>query len=581
MTTPAMNFVATCANANIPITGNKSSQSKHLKESGVNLPSGASPADVKERFAMLAWTRHAIANSIATEKWPSLLSAPLLTSLRTLYPIPAARADDPHGETDLDRLARVVAIYMPAAVTTDAPSTPTPTNGSSGINTSRDKNASQPLSPAGAGGSASASAASAAPTPTKVIDLRGSKRKFMMHDELFSLLPSEVYTALDANGHLNATQRDKMQKACRESAAGALYDPTVSAPFGHQILLALGRGAHFDPVKRGLALAVAGRSAETDASSTDSLANATSRRALISDFRKEWAQMSGCFATDHELSGTNVNRLWEGVSFVMQDRAAQAKSWGCPEVADACQAQYDALPPYRAALATAISRAAAAQAPEEVARSVNSAYLNLFLPFWWEHVLLRGRLDEAAAGKKVKEMTTPAATPAPAPAPPAPMPALPPAMPYPGPPPPYFPPPNFYPPLPAAAPGPPAAPAPWLAPNAPPRPAGPRAPRGPFVGRPISTLIVGTDIGLPIPIAGTGCTCAISVAFPGRLHRNFECPIKLHATFHQCPGWTPAGTRIPACWNGDVLTPACRDEWRAFAPTLPISNAARGADVAF
>ena len=72
---------------------------------------------------MLAWTRHAIANSIETTKWPSLLSAPLLTSLRTLYPIPAAKADDPHGETDLDRLARVVALYMPAAVTTDSPST--------------------------------------------------------------------------------------------------------------------------------------------------------------------------------------------------------------------------------------------------------------------------------------------------------------------------------------------------------------------------------------------------------------------------------------------------------------------------
>ena len=204
---------------------------------------------------MLAWTRHAIANSIATSKWPSLLSAPLLASLRTLYPIPAAKADDPQGETDLDRLSRVVAIYMPAAVTTDSPSAPTPIDGSSGINTSRDKNAQQPPSPAGAGGSASASSASAAPTPTKVIALSGTKRKFMMHDELFSLLPSEVFAALDANGHLNASQRDKMQRACRESAAGALYDPTVSAPFGHQILLSLGRGAHFDPVKRGLALA--------------------------------------------------------------------------------------------------------------------------------------------------------------------------------------------------------------------------------------------------------------------------------------------------------------------------------------
>ena len=415
---------------------------------------------------MLAWIRHAIANTIETSMWPSLLSTPLLTNLRTLYAIPPARTDAPPGETDLDRLSRVVAVYMPAAVTTDSPSPPKTADGSSGINTSRDKNAQQPLSPAGAGGSAIASSASGPQTPKQVIDLSGTKRKFMMHDELFFLLPGEVYAALNANGHLTPSQREKMQKACRESAAGAHYDPTVSAPFGHQIQLALGRGVHFDPVKRGLALALAGRSADIETSSTDSLASATSRRALVSDFRKEWTAMSDCFATDHELSGTNVNRLWDGVSFVMQDRAAQSKSWGCPEVADACQAQFDALPTYRAALATAISRAASAQPPEEVARSVNSAYLNLFLPFWWEHVLLLGRLDEAAAGKKVKEMTARPAAPAPAPAPLAPLPAQLPAMPYPGPPgppPPYFQPPNFYPPFPAAAPGPAAAPVSWPA----------------------------------------------------------------------------------------------------------------------
>ena len=88
----------------------------------------------------------------------------------------------------------------------------------------------------------------------------------------------------------------------------------------------------------------------------------------------------------------------------MQARAAQAKSWGCPEVADACQAQHDAIPTYRAALATAIARAASAQPAAELAHSVNSAYLKLLLPFWWEHVLLRGRLDEAEAAKKVKEL---------------------------------------------------------------------------------------------------------------------------------------------------------------------------------
>ena len=92
---------------------------------------------------------------------------------------------------------------------------------------------------------------------------------------------------------------------------------------------------------------------------------------------------------------------------------------------------------------------------------------------------------------------------------------------------------------------------------------------------------MGTDIALPIPAAGTGCTCAVSVAFPGRYHRNFECPLRLHSTFGNCPGWTAAGARIPDCWNGDVLTAACRTEWRTFAPTLPTANLARGVDVAF
>ena len=110
MTTPAMNFVAVCANANIPLSGDKKLQLKHLRESGIPLPSSTTTSDAKERFAMLAWIRHAIANNIETSKWPSLLSAPLLTTLRTLYAIPAARADAPAGETDLDRLSRVVAL---------------------------------------------------------------------------------------------------------------------------------------------------------------------------------------------------------------------------------------------------------------------------------------------------------------------------------------------------------------------------------------------------------------------------------------------------------------------------------------
>ena len=126
MTTPAMNFVAVCANANIPLSGDKKLQLKHLRESGIPLPSSTTTSDAKERFAMLAWIRHAIANNIETSKWPSLLSTPLLATLRTLYAIPSARADAPAGETDLDRLSRVVAVYMPAALPADSPTSSKP-----------------------------------------------------------------------------------------------------------------------------------------------------------------------------------------------------------------------------------------------------------------------------------------------------------------------------------------------------------------------------------------------------------------------------------------------------------------------
>ena len=231
------------------------------------------------------------------------------------------------------------------------------------------------------------------------------------------------------------------------------------------------------------------------------------------------------FSSGYELSGTNVGRLWEGVFFVMQARAARALSWNCPEVAEACKHPFAFLPTYRAAVATAVSRAAMARPSSDAAHSVNSGYLNLFLPFWWEHVLLRGRLNETDAARMVKELL--ARKPPPAPT------------------------------LPAPAPAPPAAAFAHPAPPAP-RPPAPRQQAPPSaVCKPISPLIVGTDIGLNIPYGRT-CACAVSTAFPGRQHRPFECPIRLHATLGNCPGWTPAGARIPAFWNGDVLTPACR-----------------------
>jgi hypothetical protein len=93
--------------------------------------------------------------------------------------------------------------------------------------------------------------------------------------------------------------------------------------------------------------------------------------------------------------------------------------------------------------------------------------------------------------------------------------------------------------------------------------------------------MVGTNIGLNIPTYNRGCSCAVSTAYNGRIHHPFECPIKYHATLGACPGWTAAGARIPACWNGDDLTDACRAEWRTFVQVLLCSIVSQGAEVAF
>ena len=111
----------------------------------------------------------------------------------------------------------------------------------------------------------------------------------MMHDKLYTYLPKDFYTALDVNGHLSPKKRSKLQDACKKSASGALHDPATSAPFGHQLEIHIGLadGAHFDPVKRCLALAIA-RSAGTEATAGGALIEANGRCSLFLEFRNYW-----------------------------------------------------------------------------------------------------------------------------------------------------------------------------------------------------------------------------------------------------------------------------------------------------
>ncbi len=274
--------------------------------------------------------------------------------------------------------------------------------------------------------------------------------------------------------------------------------------------------------------------------------------------------------------------LWSGVTLVFQIRASRAESWGVPEVLEACCQQLADLPAYRTAIASAVARAAESPSSPTGPHPINVAYANFFISTWWEHILARAQLTEATAASTIKVILDPLPAAAPRPALPAP------ALGQPTPQPPVFP---FYhsashfsyAPPPGIPLGPtPPAPFPWgPSPAAAPPPA--KAPRGstggpPYIGKPVSALIVGNNLGLAVIAHGRLCSCSISVAFPGRAHRPFECPIKYHTLKGQCPGWTPAGTRIASCWVGDDRTPDCRADWAAFAATLPTSFAASGVD---
>jgi hypothetical protein len=104
--------------------------------------------------------------------------------------------------------------------------------------------------------------------------------------------------------------------------------------------------------------------------------------------RDHWVAMLPAFASEHEFSGTIINRLWERVTFHMKVRAVRAFAWGVQNVVDACAAQYQALPAYRVAIAAALARAAGAFVCTAAARHINRSYLEFFIPFWWEQVLL-------------------------------------------------------------------------------------------------------------------------------------------------------------------------------------------------
>jgi hypothetical protein len=445
---PAANatFVQLCRTANIdPVPPNQRLQ--FLRDAAVTSIDGLSAKQLAERCAALSWARDSLQNSVDPDTWPTLLTPALAAYLQGLYVLPPHKGNRPAPSLPR-RLADFIAQFTPD----DGAAHPQP-NPADGINIGRPDGHGdgQPQPPPQPPPSPSSGATNGGPSSTPP---HSGKRKWLMHDELLAKLPSDVYQALDMASGMSYKSRIKLQASCKQANMANILDRTTAAAFSHQTLLALADGAHFDPPKRGIALAGAGRSAAASGAPGHSLSDAVTRDAHLRTLREHWNDALLAFPSDVELSGSHVNNLWGGVHFIMTVRASRSSTWGVPEVEEACAQQLASLSSYRSGVASAIARVAKTYVGLEIPRAVNRAYLQFFLPFWWEHILERGRLDESAAEKQATLLLAPRPTPAPAAAPavpallpPAPIPALPPwpfhppaAHPYPapGPPPPSW-----------------------------------------------------------------------------------------------------------------------------------------------
>jgi hypothetical protein len=584
---PSPTFVKLCRDNQVDLPSS-ATRAAYLADAGVQ-SSNLSVRDATERCAAIAWARDAINKNVDPASWQASLPANLFATLLSLYVLPPHRGPAPPS-SDAQRLAHMIALYTPDVDGAGAlPPQPPP----DGFNISRPDaqgGAGAPPSPSPPDTTSSGSSAQTALQTSPP----GTKRPWLMHAELHKLLPPDVYNALDMSSGMEATVRAKLQRTCRDLDLAAVLDLATSAAFSHQTSLTLSEGSYFDAARRGLALAGVGRSASAAPNTPLDFAETIGRDNYLRSLREQWTSMRPSFADNgSELSSSDVDRLWSAVTFILTNRAARAATWGVPEVAAACQAQLAAVPAYRSSVAVAITRMAATFDRATAARTVNRAYITFFTPFWWEHILERGRLRPDDLDKTVKDLATqeaPTAPPPPPPPPPAaalpPVQAHVPPLPWPFHPPPlYFapppgtpapPPPAYLPPAGRGAPTPPAA--------TPPPYAGPPTPRSnnaAFTAKPLSPLIIGNNFGVGNPNQGRPCPCSISLAFPGRTHRAFECPIRYWLVHGTCPGWNADGTRVPSSWAGDDITTACQAQWRNFVPTLRSARTAGAPDVQF
>ena len=111
---------------------------------------------------------------------------------------------------------------------------------------------------------------------------------------------------------------------CRTAQGAGFFNNTVTAPFGHQISLTLTEGEFFDPPSRGLALAIAGRSAAQPGSQSSTFGHGLSALTAFQELRKRWDSVVAAAPEPSELSGSHVESLWMGVTTLMDIRAERS-----------------------------------------------------------------------------------------------------------------------------------------------------------------------------------------------------------------------------------------------------------------
>jgi hypothetical protein len=393
-------FANICKTAKIALPD----RAKFLAYAGLQPAYNITTKELLERCATLAWSRDSLTNTVDPETWPTTLDPVLFPVLLGLYPVPPYRGPAP-TPSDYRRLADVLESWIPVGQPGAAPPQPAaaaPPAPGALINIAR---------PVGPTTPPAAAVAALPPAQTAALSQPPGalgKRTFLLgHDELAHLLPPEVYWALDLTANMGQEKRTKLHNSLRGNALYAMLDNTTSAVFGHHTILALAEGQHFEAGKRGLALAGAGRSASSSTASAASLTESCSRDTHLRTLQAQWNDMRPSFGGPGELSSTNVNHLWMGVTYIMTHRAARALEWKVPEVETACHQQLADLITYRASVASVIARVSSAYTGGDVANSVNRAYLLFFLPFWWEHVLLCGALSPDDFEKEAKALLQP------------------------------------------------------------------------------------------------------------------------------------------------------------------------------